>query len=327
MSFVKKSVYVSEGFDPAINLGFEEYLLENCEENEVILYLWQNAKTIVIGKHQNPYKECDLPNLKRDGIRLVRRKSGGGAVYHDMGNLNFTFIAHKAHYDQPRHFQVILEALKRWGINAEQTGRNDIAVDGKKFSGNAFQFTKGRGCHHGTLLVDVNLQDLGQYLTPPKIKLVGKGIDSVRSRVVNLKELNSHINIVSLKGALIDAFDQVYPGDLLRSYLPDPEVFANFSKHYAEWIWTIGRTPQATMSLGERFDWGNLTMDLNVSDGIIDDCVISSDTLLDQPLGDLQEALKGLRVGAGETLSVIDDLFTEPRMREDLKRFLHSFAG
>ena len=321
---LKKSLYLSDGFDPAVNLGFEEYLVNTCEEDEVILYLWQNAKTIVIGKHQNPYKECDLPNMKRDGIHLVRRKSGGGAVFHDMGNLNFTFIAHKDNYDQGRHFQVILEALKTWGINAEQTGRNDIAVDGKKFSGNAFLHTKGRGCHHGTILMDVNMKELGQYLTPPQIKLVGKGIDSVRSRVVNLKELNSALTIEGLKQSMVEAFNEVYSGPLDQKPMPDSALFADYSKHYGEWVWTIGRSPKATMSLGKRFEWGNLVMDLDVQDGIIDSCTLSSDTLLDEPLLVFQDALKGLRVGTAEISVLIDSMFVDEGMCEDLKGFMQA---
>lgn len=321
---MKKSLYLSEGFDPAINLGFEEYLLNSCEEDEVILYLWQNAKTIVIGKHQNPYKECDLPNMRRDGIHLVRRKSGGGAVFHDMGNLNFTFIAHDKHYDKSRHFQVILDALKTWGIEAEQTGRNDIAVDGKKFSGNAFLHTRGRGFHHGTLLVDVNMKELGQYLTPPPIKLVGKGIDSVRSRVVNLKELNGDLTIEGLKKSMVEAFDRVYDGPLEPKLVPGQSLFADYSQHYADWVWTIGRSPKSTMSLGKRFEWGNLVMDLDVRDGIIHSCAISSDTLLDEPLLLFQDALMGLRVGTAEISVLIDSMFVDERMCEDLKGFMHT---
>lgn len=311
MKKVKKSVYLSESFNPAENLGFEEYLMSVCGEDEVIMYLWQNQRTIVVGKHQNPYKECDVANLKKDGIHLVRRKSGGGAVFHDLGNLNFTFIAHVKNYDQDKHFKVILDGLKPWGINGEQTGRNDITVDGKKFSGNAFMHKKKVSCHHGTLLVDVNMKELGRYLTPPQIKLISKGVDSVRARVVNLKELNDQLHIDGLKETLIRAFDEAYEGKLANQPVPEYSQYENYYKTYSDWQWTIGESPKATMSLGQKFTWGNMVMDLFVKDGLINECVISSDTLVDMPLGQLQEKLVGLKLKSDQVNKVIEDLFED----------------
>jgi lipoate-protein ligase A len=324
---VTKSVYRSDSFDPSENLGFEEYLMSICEEDEVILYLWQNRKTIVIGKHQNPYKECDLAKLERDHIHLVRRKTGGGAVFHDLGNLNFTFIAHHKHYDQDRHFQVILEALRPWGIEAVPTGRNDITVDGKKFSGNAFQYHQNVNCHHGTLLVDVNLQELGQYLTPPAIKLSGRGINSVRARVVNLKELNADLTIAGLKTTLEETFDRVYPGTLTRHPMPEAALYSAFSKSYRDWRWTIAKSPPATLSLARRFDWGTLVMDLCVTDGIIEKCTVSSDTLVDQPIGELEQRLNNIPLQVSEMNRALNGLFSNAAIEADLHAFIEEMIS
>lgn len=325
MNPLKKSVYISNSFNPKENLGFEDYLMSICKKDEVIFYLWQNQKTVVIGQHQNPYKECNLVNLEQDGIHLVRRKSGGGAVFHDMGNLNFTFIAHPDNYDKNRHFQVILDGLKPWGINAEQTGRNDITVDGMKFSGNSFIIKRLIKLHHGTLLVDVNMQELGRYLTPPKIKLVAKGIDSVRSRVVNLKDLNPKLTIDELKKTLIEAFDSTYLGTLEKSLVPERKVYEEFCVPYENWQWTIGKSPQATMTHSKTFEWGNLVMDLHVVEGCIESCIVSSDTLEDQPIEDLQEHLKGVRLKLSDIENEINSLFSNEKIKNDIKEFLSEF--
>jgi len=322
MPELSKTVYISDSYHPAENLGFEDYLMSICREDEVILYLWQNQKTIVIGKHQNPHKECNLARVKEDGIHLVRRKSGGGAVFHDLGNLNFTFIAHRKHYDQDKHYQVILEGLKPWGIIAEQTGRNDIAIDGKKFSGNAFLHQKDFSCHHGTILVDVNMQELGRYLMPPKIKLTGKSVDSVRSRVVNLRDLNEQLTIDGLKTSLLNAFDQAYQGPLSHRELPHSDSFREHSSTYFDWLWTIGKSPKATYKLGSRFDWGTFVMDLAVKNGHIQSCIVSSDTLLDLPIAELSETFSGLKLDQAEIHPAIDQLFTNVTIAADLKQLL-----
>ena len=323
---IRKSLYLSENFHPAENLGLEDYLISACEKDEVILYLWQNRRTVVIGKHQNPYKECNIANLEEDGIHLVRRRSGGGAVFHDMGNLNFTFIAPTELYDQDKHFSVILEALKPWGINALQTGRNDITVDGKKFSGNAFSHKKNISCHHGTLLVDVDMKELGRYLTPPQIKLVSKGIDSVRARVVNLKDLNAELNIDTLKNSLIEAFDTVYEGKLTAKDTPLYSDLTPYSDPYKNWDWTMAKSPQASLSYAMKFAWGTLVMDLSVSKGIITSCVISSDSLEDLPFNELQEALPGVELKVAGIQSRVDQLFSSPEIKTDLNEFIKAFV-
>ena len=161
--------------DPYVNLAREEHLLELLGPEEVILYLWQNRSTVVIGRNQNAWKECRVEKLTADGGFLARRSSGGGAVFHDLGNLNFTFLARSDHYDVDRQLEVVLRALSACGVPAEKTGRNDVTAEGRKVSGNAFYSAKDRSYHHGTLLVDVDMERLSAYLQVSADKLKSKG--------------------------------------------------------------------------------------------------------------------------------------------------------
>ena len=138
--------------NPFINLATEEYMTFHAAEGEVTMYLWQNANTVVIGKNQNPWRECRVESMREGDCKLARRISGGGAVYHDLGNLNFTFIAREDEYDIPKQTEVILEAVRLLGINAEKTGRNDLTIDGMKFSGHAYYQSNGYCYHHGTIM-------------------------------------------------------------------------------------------------------------------------------------------------------------------------------
>ena len=200
----------SRSFDPYENLALEEALLNRVGEGELILYLWQNERSVVIGRNQNPWKECRTALLAEEGGRLARRLSGGGAVFHDLGNLNFTFLMPAADYDLLRQLTVIERACQSLGIPAARSGRNDLLADGRKFSGSAFYKHAGKAYHHGTLMVDVDLEMVQRYLRPSKAKLAAKGVDSVRSRVVNLREFVPDLTIPRLADALIAALAEVY---------------------------------------------------------------------------------------------------------------------
>ncbi|MEG2456614.1 MAG: lipoate--protein ligase family protein, partial [Clostridia bacterium] len=168
--------YKSDSYNPYENLAVEEFLFETLPTDTFVFYLWQNARTVVIGRNQNAYLECQIDALLSDGGKLARRNSGGGAVYHDKDNLNFTFIFNKENYDLQKDFKVISEALKEFDIKAEISGRNDIIVDGKKISGNAFLNIKNKVCHHGTLLVNVDTEKMAKYLKVDVEKLLKNGV-------------------------------------------------------------------------------------------------------------------------------------------------------
>lgn len=308
---IKEISYIqSESFNPYENLALEEQLLEDCHPDECILYLWQNKKTVVIGKNQNPWKECRVERLEADGGFIARRLSGGGAVYHDTGNLNFTFIVRKDNYNLDRQLQVILNATNSLGITATRSGRNDILADGKKFSGNAF-YKKG-DCyyHHGTLMVDVDTVELSKYLTVSDTKLKSKGVDSVKSRVTNLRALNPDISIESLKQALIHAFRSVYDVELKQRF---PESLDHNSidrkiNILSSWEWLFGRNIQFQHQVSGRTEAGEVTLQLQVQSGIVTDLLVYSDAM-DHTMADvITERIKGAKYTGNELQIALDAL-------------------
>ena len=199
-----------EGTDPYENLALERHLLERVEAGACVLYLWQNENTVVIGRNQNPWAECRTALLAEEGGHLARRLSGGGAVFHDLGNLNFTFLVQKPDYDVDRQTQVLLRACRSLGVPAERSGRNDLLAQGRKFSGHAFYAHEGRCYHHGTLLVAADLERMGRYLRPSAAKLRSKGVPSVRARVANLREFLPGLGVEDMAEQLEQAFSAVY---------------------------------------------------------------------------------------------------------------------
>ncbi|MCL2826160.1 MAG: lipoate--protein ligase, partial [Eggerthellaceae bacterium] len=215
----------STSTNPFANLALERLLMDEVLPGEQLLFLWQNHRTVVVGRNQNPWKECRIAELEKDGGFLARRLSGGGAVYHDSGNLNFTFISPKASYSVERNLRVICDAVKSFGLDAAVSGRNDVEVEGMKFSGNAFFETDKASCHHGTLMIDVDVEELSRYLQPDPRKLSSRSIDSVKARVVNLQDLNSLVTVVSLGDALVEAFAREYGApacEMSSDRLPQP---------------------------------------------------------------------------------------------------------
>jgi lipoate-protein ligase A len=278
---MKLSCIRSDRTNPYKNLALEEYLLWNVQKGERILYLWQNRHTVVIGINQNPWKEVHVKELEADGGFLARRMSGGGAVFHDLGNLNFTFLAREEDYDTDRQLDVIARALARFGIRAVRSGRNDLLADGRKFSGNAFFRSRGHCYHHGTLLLEVDLSNLSRYLNVPPAKLQSKGVSSVRSRVINLKELAPDMTLEALQNALIKAFGEVFGGtpQPFPAERLHPEETERYEKKYASREWRLGRKIPFTVAYGNRFAWGDLTLQFCVEGGIIRDAMAYSDSM------------------------------------------------
>lgn len=295
-------VLIGAGTDPHRNLAIEEYLTDTVPEDTCILYLWQNRHTVVIGRNQNAWAECRTQELSRDGGTLARRLSGGGAVYHDMGNLNFTFSMRTQDYDLRRQQSVIVEACRLLGIPAEISGRNDILTNGCKFSGNSFYSHDGRSFHNGTLLIDVDMENLGKYLTPSKVKLQSKGVASVRSRVINLCELKPALTIDDMAQAMVKAFEQVY-GLTAKRLCPEDLDEAEISNRYARFSsfnWVYGRSVPCSFSCAERFGWGEVTLELQVKDGLCADAIVYSDAMDEGFAAPLAQALTGCRFSLDE---------------------------
>ncbi len=272
-------IYESGGFDPYRNLAIEQHLLETVEGGCCLLYLWQNERTVVIGKNQNAWRECRTTLLSDEGGHLARRLSGGGAVYHDLNNLNFTFVMREQDYDLSRQLSVIQRACLLCGIETEISGRNDVLASGRKFSGNAFYHHEGRAYHHGTLLIDVDANAMSRYLSPSKAKLQAKGVESVRSRIVNLKELNPAITVDMLKAAMKQAFSEVYGLSLSPAPVIDEARVRALTAHYASEEWLYGQRLPFTFSCESRFLWGGIELQMNVERGVVTGAKVYTDDM------------------------------------------------
>lgn len=294
---------------PYRNLALEEYLLMHVPADTCILFLWQNKHTIVIGRNQNPAKECSLKHVREDKVNLVRRLSGGGAVYHDMGNMNFTFLVGRDDYDVDRQLSVIVTALAQLGIAAEKTGRNDVQVDGRKISGNAFYKKEGACYHHGTLLIDTDKELIGRYLTVAPEKLAMKGVDSVRSRVGNLKDFKPDITIDEVKAALADAYGKVYglqPVQKAVSEFP-AEAVEEGAVRFASEEWIYGKSRFYGNQVFRRYAWGQAEILWDVKDGVISDVCIYSDAMEQDYILRIEEALRGCRLDESDIGAALAD--------------------
>lgn len=318
--------YVSKSEDPYLNLAVEQYLMETVGEDGCILYLWQNRHTVVIGRNQNAWAECRTTELSRDGGHLARRLSGGGAVYHDMGNLNFTFLVSKKNYDLPKQQQVIVAACRALGIDAQITGRNDVTANGRKFSGNAFYDCKGQAYHHGTLLVDVDMAKLGRYLVPSKEKLQSKGVASVQSRVINLKELCPDLTIDRMKEEMRKAFDGVYglKAVELSEHDLDVDYVNQLRERNASWDWNYGKSLPATFTCKQRFVWGGVELQLQVEQGQIIRTSAYSDAMEWNLSAELQEKLKNCRFTQADMLSAADQCDLPENIKTDLRSLIET---
>lgn len=294
---------ISDSHDPLFNLAVEECIFRQMDPAQRVLFLWRNANTVVIGRAQNPWKECNTRRMEEDGVTLARRSSGGGAVFHDLGNSCFTFMAGKPGYDKSLSTAIVLDALKRLGVEAFASGRNDLLVatpDGdRKVSGSAYRETHDRGFHHGTLLLDADLSRLANYLNPDPKKLAAKGITSVRSRVANLSELLPGIDHEQVVTALTEAFfahhsTRVAPEHISPEQLPDLPGFAETFARQRSWEWNFGHAPAFAHQLDERFGWGGVELHFDVEKGIIGRVQIFSDSLDPAPLDALAERLPGV---------------------------------
>lgn len=274
------TVYQSESMDPYFNLAAEEYLFSKLKENDIALFLWKNRPSVIIGRNQNAWKECNLKALLKDGVMLCRRKSGGGTVYHDAGNLNFSFLAGGAHYDVRKQFKVILDTLKRLGIEAAVSGRNDLIADGKKFSGSAFRITTKKSYHHGTLLVDADLWALRRYLRSVEDVIQSKGIESVRSKVVNLSEVLPSLTVEMLQEGIIASFRKNYgcEGCGVERICEDKHLkFLRKEIEQAKTFeWKYGNTPKFSAAYKTRFGWGDFEISFFCKNAVICECTIRS---------------------------------------------------
>lgn len=275
----KLYIYSTNCTNPYKNLAKEKLLFDKLEKNSVVLYLWQNENAVVIGRNQNPWAECNQSAIKEDGVNLSRRLSGGGAVYHDMGNLNFTFIYDEENYNIARQVEVIKKACELCGVSVEVSGRNDILANGRKFSGNAFYNSQGKGYHHGTILISADMDKMARYLTPPKAKLVSKGVKSVKSRTVNLSSLSPSATIENMKTNMIKSFEDVYGMHAEKIPSVSQLEIDALSTELSDWEYIYGKSVPFNISCEKHFSWGHITVNLQAEKGIIKDIKVYSDSM------------------------------------------------
>lgn len=238
-------VYISHTTCPWMNLAFENFLLRTLNIKDRCLMIWRSDKSVILGRFQNPWIECDLKKMRQDGVRLVRRQSGGGAVYHDLGNVNFSFF--NSHKDE--NFAIVLKALKSLGIIATKNQRNDLLIEGKKISGSAFKRSKDAHFHHATMLINSQLDKLFEYLNPKKRKIISKSILSNRSLVMNLNEINNSINYLQFILALENQYSLFYNQPVEKNtfneqFIEGQSQILDYYNVIKDWQWVYGETPK-----------------------------------------------------------------------------------
>ena len=290
----------SNTFDPTLNLALEEYALTNFDLDESYLLFYINEPSIIIGRNQNTFAEINPEYVQEHGIHVVRRLSGGGAVYHDRGNLNFSFITkndRNAFRNFHRFTEPIIAALRKLGVQAKLTGRNDIQVGDRKISGNAQFATKGKMFSHGTLLFDVNLDNIAQALRVNADKIASKGIESVRSRVANIREfLQEDMTIELFRETLLQFLFEGRTVPVLR--LTDVDwnrVHELAEQRYRNWNWNFGKSPECNLERRKRFPAGTIDVRLLVKDGLIEMCKIYGDFFCLDDILDIETSLIGRR--------------------------------
>lgn len=297
--------------DPSINLALEEYALRNFDYSHDYLLFYINEPSIIIGRNQNTLEEINHEYVEENGIHVIRRISGGGAVYHDLGNLNFSFITN---YDKKsllnflKFTSPIITILKEMGMNAELSGRNDILVDGKKISGNAQFSSAKRMFSHGTLLFDTDLNEVSNALNVKMSKIQSKGHKSVRSRVANISEfLEGEMDVEAFRSHILEGlFQNVESFETYRLSEEEWEkVYELREEKYANWDWNYGKSPNFNIQRNKRFSIGEIDLRLDVEKGFIKNLKIYGDFFGKEPIEQLESHFKGARYHREEIINLL----------------------
>lgn len=297
----------NESLDPRFNLALEEYVVKHLEPQDSFILLWQNEPSVIIGRFQNTVEEINADYIKEKGINVVRRMTGGGAVYHDLGNLNFSFIekTDTQNIDFRKYNERIVRALEKLGIKAEHNSRNDIAIEGKKFSGNAQFIHKGKVLHHGTILFNSRLEDVQAALNVKAEKFTSKGVKSVRSRVTNVMDyLSEEITIQEFKEVLLKTLFEDKP---INEYILNEQDMKLINKlreeKYDTWEWNYGSSPAFNFQKEQRFSGGKIDVRLDVDKGIIENIKIYGDFFSNEDIKEFEQFIKGSKYKQDELKS------------------------
>lgn len=297
----------NNSIDPHYNLAFEEYVFKNLKSNEEFVLLWRNGPSIIVGKNQNTVEEINMEYVKDNNINVVRRVTGGGAVYHDLGNLNFSFIVN-ADNNEKIDFKTynipIIKALEKIGVNCELSGRNDLVIEGKKFSGIAQSITKGRVLNHGTLLFDSKLDTLSKTLNVKRDKIESKGVKSVSSRVTNIKPyVKDDIDVLEFKQILLKNIFEYFNQPIEIYELTDEDrenIQKMVEERYGTWEWNYGRSPKFNYKGYNRFEGGCVEARMQVDNGFIESCKIYGDFFGKGDVKELEDKLQGVKYNFDE---------------------------
>ncbi|MDD7388296.1 MAG: lipoate--protein ligase [Lachnospiraceae bacterium] len=313
----------SNTFYPYFNLALEKYLFDTVDDRTVILYLWQNDKTVVYGSNQNVWKEVQVSKLIDDGGFPVRRLSGGGAVFHDKGNLNFTFLTKKDNYNVDKQLQVIIEACRLFGLTVEKTGRGDLTIEGRKFSDSAFYRSGERCCHHGTLLVNTDISMISRYLNADRSRPESNGVRSVEPDVADLVDFCPSLDIETMRRKLFEAFEHVYglkPVPMSGQEL-EPAVIGSYEKIFSDDNWLFGGRIKYKNQICKRFDWGEFDLNLNVDNGTIAAAQLYSDADDEHFIASIGDKLEGMAYSCEALTELVRSCCTSPEhnaMAEDI---------
>jgi lipoate---protein ligase len=302
--------------DPRVNLAIEEHILKNLDINESYLLFYINQPSIIIGRNQNTIEEINTKFVEENDIIVVRRMSGGGAVYHDLENLNYSFITKDEGNSIQENFkkftQPVINALRKLGANAQLMGRNDIEIDGKKVSGTAQYATGGRMYTHGTLMLNVDLDSVSKALKPKKEKIESKGVKSVRARVGNIKDyINQDMTVEEFKQYILKSVFEEQGLDVQEYVLTDEDwkQIEEISKNkYQTWEWNFGKSPKANITNSHRFPVGTIDVRLNVNRGMIEDVKIFGDFFGWGDIADIENKLKGVRYEKAAIIEALKDV-------------------
>jgi len=300
--------------DPRINLAIEEYAVKFLDINETYLLFYINEPSIIIGKNQNTIEEINTSYVEENNIHVVRRLSGGGAVYHDLGNLNFSFITKddgESFHNFKKFTEPVIQALKNIGVNAELSGRNDIVVDGRKISGNAQFSTRGRMFSHGTLMLSSEIENVVSALKVRKDKIESKGIKSIRSRVANISEfIDEPITIEEFKQLLLRyIFDGENNIPTYQLKKDDWDKINEISEQrYRNWDWNYGKSPKFNLQQSHRFPVGHIDVRLEVVKGMIENCKIYGDFFGVGDVSEIESKLSGIRYEKSAIEEVLSDV-------------------
>lgn len=303
---------INKSTNPYYNLALDEYAMKSMAIDEDFFFLWQNEPSIIIGKNQTTAEEINQAFVDERGIKVARRVSGGGAVYHDFGNLNFTFIVNVDDVSKvnfKKYVQPMIDALKSLGINAEASGRNDILIDGLKISGNAQRMANGKLMHHGTLLFDVNIEDMVQALNVDPDKITSKGVKSVRSRVTNIKE---HL----AEGTSLEMFwDKLHyflsnegkDREIVLSEADKTRIEFEAINRFGTWDWVYGASPDFNLKNARRFSGGRLEVLADIQEAKIAAIRFIGDYLGLADISEVEKRLIGVRFKKSDVEAVLDE--------------------